>query len=87
MTDEEKVQHAKELAARDAFEAYGTTLERLLIEYGLPVESVGKTPTHIHAAVMLSGSTMIGITCRWDFELRPEHVAAMLKQAKAAGRA
>lgn len=86
MTDEEKVKHAKDLAAREAFKAYGDTLQKLLAEYGLALSSVDDT-THIHTAVLLDGQTAIGIQCRWDFEVLPEQVAELVRKAKAEGKA
>ena len=86
MTDEEKVRHAKELAARESFELYAKRLQKLLEVYGVPLALVDGT-AHEHTAVLLDGQTAVGIKCRWEFELLPEKVAEMVRQAKAEGNA
>jgi len=86
MTDEEKVRHAKELAAREAFRAYGDALQKLLSSYGLKLSAVDGT-VHEHTAVLLDGETAIGVKCRWNFEVLPDKVAELVRRAKAEGKA
>ena len=85
------VETVRTLAAQRAFEAYRNTLAEL------PADEVhaalgcmaGGPPqrTQVHEALLLldNGSALL-VTCRWDFDGRPEVIAAALERAKKEGQ-
>ena len=82
MTDEEKVQRAKNIAAQKAFEAYGQALQNLLEEAGLPLlESLAET-THIHTALLLEDGKVLAVRAQWDFTSDPVIIERGLEMAK-----
>ena len=88
MTDEEKIQRAKNIAAQKAFETYGDTLQKLLEEEGI-TDMIGAVvdSTHIHEAVLFVEKKTCVVTCRWEFSGHPAKIEKALLSVKTEGQA
>jgi hypothetical protein len=90
MTDEERVQRAKNLAAQKACDVYGQALQDLLKEAGLPMIASLAETTHVHNALLLVDGEALAVRVQWDFTSTPaivEHCLALAKQQSAFPKA